>query len=109
MAYGPSAARSVRHDKLTNLLKVLTREAVRFCSRAVRLFAAPLAQMRTVSYGTFINGFAKKAFTGPYGSYDNIRNVLHNEAINQSTTVYLTPEKLDHSNGKSQNNFLQCY
>ena len=33
----------------TNLLEVLTREAVRFCSRAVRLFPAPLAQMRTVS------------------------------------------------------------
>ena len=31
----------------TNLLEVLTREAVRFCSRAVRLFPAPLAQMRT--------------------------------------------------------------
>ena len=31
----------------TNLLVVLTREAVRFCSRAARLFPAPLAQMRT--------------------------------------------------------------
>ena len=31
----------------TNLLKVLTREAARFCSRAARLFPAPLAQMRT--------------------------------------------------------------
>ena len=31
----------------TNFLEVLTREAVRFCSRAVRLFPAPLAQMRT--------------------------------------------------------------
>ena len=27
----------------TYLLEVLTREAVRFCSRAVRLFSAPLA------------------------------------------------------------------
>ena len=31
----------------TNLLEVLTRDAIRFCSRAVRLFPAPLAQMRT--------------------------------------------------------------
>ena len=31
----------------TNLLKVLTREAVLFCSRVVRLFSVPLAQMRT--------------------------------------------------------------
>ena len=31
----------------TNFLEVLTREAVRFCSRAVRLFQALLAQMRT--------------------------------------------------------------
>ena len=57
----------------TNLLEVLTREAVRFCSRAVRLFPAPLAQMSTAlrqTYGTFINGFAKKALAGPYGSYD---------------------------------------
>ena len=55
----------------TNLFEVLTREAVRFCSRAVvRLFPAPLAQMLRPSYGTFINGFAKKALAGPYGSYD---------------------------------------
>ena len=47
----------------TNLLEVLTREAVRFCSRAVRLFPAPLAQMRT----TFIKGFAKKALAGRTG------------------------------------------
>ena len=30
----------------TNLFEVLTREAVRFCSRAVRLFPALLTQMR---------------------------------------------------------------
>ena len=30
----------------TNLLEVLTREAERFCSRAVRLFPAPLVQIR---------------------------------------------------------------
>ena len=28
------------------------------------------------SYGTFINGFAKKALAGPYGSYDNIVSIL---------------------------------
>ena len=55
----------------TNFLEVLTRDAVRFCSRAVQLFPAPLAQMRTaLIYGTSINGFAKKALGGPYGSYD---------------------------------------
>ena len=43
----------------TNLLEVLTHEAVCFCSRAVR-----------PSYKTFTNGFAKKALTGPYRSYD---------------------------------------
>ena len=32
----------------TNFLEVLTREGVRFFSKAVRLFAAPLAQMRAV-------------------------------------------------------------
>ena len=54
----------------TNFLQVLTREAVRFCSRAVRLFPAPLAQISVrPSYGTFINGFAKKALAGPFGSY----------------------------------------
>ena len=55
----------------TNFFEVLTREAVRFCSRAVRLFPVALAQMRTApAYRTFINGFAKKALAGPYGSYD---------------------------------------
>ena len=58
----------------TNLLKVLTHEAICFCSRVVRLFPALLAQMHTAlirpSYGTFLNGFAKKALAGPYGLYD---------------------------------------
>ena len=40
----------------TNFLEVLTREAVRFCSRAVRLFLAPLAQMRTALIQDF-HGF----------------------------------------------------
>ena len=45
----------------TNLLEVLTREAVRFCSRAVRLFPAPSRKSVLPLHGTFINGFAKKA------------------------------------------------
>ena len=57
----------------TNLLKVLTREVVCFCSRAVRLFFRPRScKCVRPSYGTFMNGFAKKALPGPYGSYDNI-------------------------------------
>ena len=43
----------------SNLLKVLTREAVRFCSRAVRLFPAPLAQMRTAVIRDFYQWFCK--------------------------------------------------
>ena len=47
---GPCAVTEVFYHMTnleTNFLKVLTREAVRFCSRAVRLFPAALAQMRT--------------------------------------------------------------
>ena len=54
----------------TKLLKILTREAVCFCSGAIWLSPAPLAQMPTASFGTFVNGFAKKRLTGPYRSYD---------------------------------------
>ena len=83
MAYGPNAARSVRHDREpvfshparpnlvnkyfimtdleTNLLEVLTREAVRFCSRAVRLFPAQLAQMCTAFIRDFHQWFCKES------------------------------------------------
>ena len=44
-----------------NLLEVLTREAVRFCSRAVRLFPAPLAQMRTGLIRDFYQCFCKES------------------------------------------------
>ena len=54
----------------TNLLEVLTREAVRLCSRAVRLSGPTRANAYGPLYGTFMNGFAKKALAGPYGSYD---------------------------------------
>ena len=46
-------------DLETNLVEVLTREAVRFCSMVVRLF--PARKCVGPSYGNFINGFAKKA------------------------------------------------
>ena len=45
----------------TNLLKVLTRKAVRFSSRAVRLFLAPLAQMRTALIQDFHQWFCKES------------------------------------------------
>ena len=45
----------------TNFLKVLTREAVRFSSRAVRLFPAPLAQMRTALIRDFRQWFCKES------------------------------------------------
>ena len=60
------------------MLEVLTREAVRFCGRAVWLFPAPpappapLAQMRTALIRDFHQWFAKKALAGPYGSYDKM-------------------------------------
>ena len=44
----------------TNLLEVLTREAVRYCSRAVRLPSAPLAQMRTAFIRDFHQWFCKE-------------------------------------------------
>ena len=46
-----------------NFLEVLTREAVRICSRGVRLFPDKCVRP---SYGIFINGFAKKALAGPH-------------------------------------------
>ena len=49
----------------TNLLGVLTREAVRICSRAVRLFSGPA---RANAYGPHTSN---KALAGPHGSYDN--------------------------------------
>ena len=45
----------------TNLLEVLTREAVRFCSGAVRLFPVPLAQMRTALVRDFHQWFCKES------------------------------------------------
>ena len=45
----------------TNFLEVLTREAVRFCSRAIRLFPAPLAQMRTALIRDFHQWFCKES------------------------------------------------
>ena len=45
----------------TNLLEVLTREAVGFCSRTVRLFPTPLAQMRTALIRDFHQWFCKES------------------------------------------------
>ena len=45
----------------TNVLEVLTREAVRFCSRAVRLFPASLAQMRTALIRDFYQWSCKES------------------------------------------------
>ena len=82
MVYGPRAARCVRRDVEpnifkpaqpnlvseyfyhmtdleTNLLKALTHESVRFCSRPVRLFLALLAQMRTALIRDFHQWYCK--------------------------------------------------
>ena len=56
----------------TKLPEILTREAVRFCSRTVRLFLVPLAQMRTALIQDFHQWFCKEKAPGPHGSYDNI-------------------------------------
>ena len=45
----------------TNFLEVFTRKAVRFCSRAVRRFPAPLAQMRTALIWDFRQWFCKES------------------------------------------------
>ena len=58
----------------TNFLEVLTRKAVGFCSFVVGPYGFFRPRSRKCvwpSYGTFVNGFAKKALAGPYGSYDN--------------------------------------
>ena len=56
----------------TNLLEVLTREAARFCSRTVRLFPAPLAQMRTALIRDFHQWFCKESARRAVRSYDKI-------------------------------------
>ena len=43
---------------------------VRNYRRAGRLFPARLHHRVRPSYGTFVNGFAKKKLAGPYRSYD---------------------------------------
>ena len=44
----------------TIVLEVLTREAVRFCGRAVRPFPVPLAKMRTALVRDFYQWFSKE-------------------------------------------------
>ena len=45
----------------TNFREVKIREAVRFCSRALRLFPALLAQMRTALIRDFHQWFCKES------------------------------------------------
>ena len=45
----------------TNFLEVLTCEAVCFCSRAVQLFPAPLAQMRMALIHDFYQWFCRES------------------------------------------------
>ena len=45
----------------TNFLEVLTREAIRFCSRAIQLFLALLVQMRTALIRDFYQRFCKES------------------------------------------------
>ena len=45
----------------TNFLEVLTHEAVRFCSRAVRLFSTLLAQMLMALIWDFHQWFCKES------------------------------------------------
>ena len=45
----------------TNLLEAFTREIVRFCSRAVRLFPALLVQMRTALIRDLHQWFCKES------------------------------------------------
>ena len=62
----------VRNYTATKLFQLNYRRAVRNARRAGRLFLARLRHRVRPSYGTFINGFAKKKLAGPYGSYDNV-------------------------------------
>ena len=45
----------------TNLLKVLTHEAIGFCGRVVRLFPAPLTQMHMALIRDFRQWFGKES------------------------------------------------
>ena len=45
----------------TNLLEVLTRKAVCFCSKAILLFPAPLMQMPTALRQDFYQWFCKES------------------------------------------------
>ena len=52
-------------DLETNLLEVLTREAMRFCSGAVWLFPAPLVQMHAALIQDFHQWFCKERTRRP--------------------------------------------
>ena len=59
----------VRNYTTTKLFQLNYRRAVRNAHRAGRLFPARLRHRVRPSYGTFINGFAKKKLAGPYANY----------------------------------------
>ena len=63
----------VRNYTATKLFQLNCRRAVRNARRTGRLFPARLRHRVRPSYGTFINGFAKKKLAGPYGSYDKTK------------------------------------
>ena len=59
----------------TRFLEVLTREAVRFCSRVEWSYGFLQPRSRKCvrpPYGTFINDFARKALAAPHGLYDKM-------------------------------------
>ena len=55
----------------TNVLEGFTRKTVRFVVGPYGFFRHCSRKCVRPLYGTFIDGFAKKALTGPYRSYDN--------------------------------------
>ena len=56
----------------TNLLEVEHARPYAFVIGPYGFFRPRSRKYVRPSYGTFINGFAKKALAGPYGSYDSI-------------------------------------
>ena len=62
----------------TNLRKVLTREAVRFCSRIIRLFPGPA---RANAYSPHTGLSSTVVLAGPYESYDKSHYFMNNSAV----------------------------
>ena len=80
----------------TNFLEVLTGEAARFCSRALRLFPVPLAQMGTALIWDFHRWFCKDALAGPYGSYDKytlFALIIRADIFNELRSIFSRPAR----------------